>query len=166
MKKLILTIGMVCLFMINNQAQKSKDTIVINENSKKLTVSLNGKSDATIYVDEKEYVDGIVGLLDAIKIGSDIELLSKEKAIEIPSGEKVIKKYNKEAALLVKTRMKDNPSGTPVIVIDDKIETIEALKKISPDNIYHIEILHNKEMQKKYGTENGVILVTTKKKKL
>ncbi|MGM9813131.1 MAG: TonB-dependent receptor plug domain-containing protein [Muribaculaceae bacterium] len=53
----------------------------------------------------------------------------------------------------------------PMVVIDGKTSTQEALGKLSPSEISNITVLKNESAVKKYGAEasNGVIVVVTKR---
>ena len=52
----------------------------------------------------------------------------------------------------------------PLVLLDGKAIDSEKLKEIDPKTIESMQVLKNQEAKEKYGAQNGVILITTKKK--
>ena len=52
----------------------------------------------------------------------------------------------------------------PLVLLDGKTIDSEKLKEIDPKTIESMQVLKNQEAKEKYGAQNGVILITTKKK--
>ena len=53
--------------------------------------------------------------------------------------------------------------GSPLYIVDGKTIDSEKVKEIDPKTIESMQVLKNKEAKEKYGAQNGVILITTKK---
>ncbi|TLG99033.1 hypothetical protein BZARG_03350 [Bizionia argentinensis JUB59] len=56
-------------------------------------------------------------------------------------------------------------SENPLIIIDGKVATKNAMDKLNPNSINSVNILKDKTATIKYGNKgkNGVIIITTKK---
>jgi len=159
------------------QAQKTEIEVDPKDKTQKTIVEVKEGENPDIYIDGKKYDRHILELLDPERIES----------VSVIKGEKAKEKYDAEAVILVKTKIKtdmkpqrdslgvnDNKwfkirsydgSASPVIVIDGKIEDQKTLAIIDPDRIQSISVLKNGEALKKYGTRSGVILIKLKKDK-
>ena len=177
MKKLISTFIPLCLIMAMTLAQEAKTEVDPKDKTQKTVVEVKDGEKPDIYIDGKKYDRHILDLLDPERIES----------VSIIKGEKAKEEYDAEAVILVKTKIKTDlklqeyklgenenkgiymtnyvGSGSPVIVIDGKIEDQETLAIIDPDRIQSISVLKDGLSLKKYGTRSGVILIKLKKDK-
>jgi len=95
---------------------------------------------------------------------------SGDAAIVADGGDVVVTGYGKKAnikALNVNgMRIVTSGDKDPLVVIDGKNSTMDALKKLDPDKIESISILKSDDTTKKYGdkAKDGVVLITTHKK--
>ncbi|HEC44413.1 MAG TPA: hypothetical protein ENI20_16450 [Bacteroides sp.] len=148
-------------------------------NSQSTHVKVKEGADPLVIIDGREYDAYILDLIDPDRIAS----------VDVLKGESALEKYNTEGVIIVTTKKKTRArslndslssgendgiritgtgairSGSPVIIIDGKIESKEALRKLDLDIIKSIEVRKDPESKKEYDTDSGVILVTTKKKK-
>jgi hypothetical protein len=124
-------------------------------------------SNPDVYIDGKKYDYSIFDLIDQTKIDL-ISVIKGEQAIKeynAPNGVLIIKTKKKtESKNIIKDRDKANKKG-PKVIIDGKVSNQKALSKISPKNIYSIDILKGEEAKNKYDASNGVIIIVTKKGK-
>ena len=177
MKKLISTFIPLCLIMAMTLAQETKTEVDPKVKTQKTVVEVKDGEKPDIYIDGKKYDRHILDLLDPERIES----------VSVIKGEKAKEEYDAEAVILVKTKIKTDlklqeyklgenenkgiymtnyvGSGSPVIVIDGKIEDQETLAIIDPDRIQSISVLKDGLSLKKYGTRSGVILIKLKKDK-
>ncbi|PRY96201.1 TonB family protein [Marinilabilia salmonicolor] len=74
----------------------------------------------------------------------------------------------KDLNISIRSNGKTSPENNPVIYLDGKKVPFETLSEISPESIEAIEVLKDKSATEKYGDEgkNGVILITSKEKKI
>ncbi len=180
MKKKLLTLGFLSLLILGIHAQENTGFLKITEKGKNAFVKLKDGVNPDVYIDGKKYDSSILDLLDTEKID----------AITVYKGKPAIEKFKVENVIVITTKKKkaeeeehsNNENITvksdriyvasdvqikgneeyPVIVIDGAISNKEDLRIISPDDIEAIQILKDEESKKKYNTETGVILVTTK----
>jgi predicted metallo-beta-lactamase superfamily hydrolase len=163
MKK-ILFAAIIMLFSITViQAQKK-------DKKENLLIKLQEGAKPLIYVDGKVF-DFPMELIDQSKIAS-IMVVKKQDAIKkynAPNG--VVLIQTKEAASIKfsDVKLKDNQrigrKNGPKVIIDGKVSNKKALDKLKPDQIEKMKIIKGKQAIKKYNASNGVILITTKKKK-
>lgn len=138
----------------------------------------------SIYLKFKKDAQPLV-LLDGKKFDFPIEILdqSKIESVSVLKGEAAMKKYKapngvviivtKEGAKKNKSLVKIRKSGTeifsnsakPLVIINGKVASEKALKKLKKEEIKSIDILKEKAAKEKYNADNGVVIVTTKKKK-
>lgn len=168
MKNLVLTVCTLLLSFSLIQAQEDKEQTSKQDN---LIIKVKDDAKPDIYVDGKKF-DFSMDLLDPDKIESvtvlkGVEAMNKYGA---KHGVVIITTRNKDPEKMpkIKVRGYDNTSGdAPMIIIDGEKSNQQALKKLSPDDIFSIKILKDAASTAKYGTEskNGVIIITTKKAK-
>lgn len=183
MRKLFLTLSIICLYVFNSLAQDANITIqkVQNQdsttifvqtkpNDKSLFLKVKEGADIAIYIDGKKYDSDILDILDQSKIAT----------AAILNGEFAMKKYNEPNVILIITKKekekmsqqrKEDKSGMEeaLIFIDGKEVTKEEfnlfLKSDDQKGIVNINVLKDEKTLKKYNTKVGVILITTKNKK-
>ena len=175
MKKLLFTIIPLCLITVMTLAQEANTEVDPKDKTQKTIVEIKEGENPDIYIDGKKYDRHILDLLDPERIES----------VSIIKGEKAKEKYDAEAVILVKTKIKsylipqkdnlganDNKgiyirnyhgSPNPIIFIDGKLVDQETLAILNPDSIQSISVLKDETALKKYGTRSGVILIKTKK---
>jgi len=165
MKNLILSILIVC-FAIMSQAQELKIETKNNEKKESLFIKVKEGQNPDVYIDGKKYDAEILELLDQNKIES-VTVIKDEQAKEeynAPNGVVLIEtKKNDESKILI-TGQKSIKNGDPKIFIDGELSDQKILEKISPDDIYSIDVVKGEKAIKDYNAPNGVILITTKKK--
>lgn len=95
------------------------------------------------------------------KVIHHIDLAENEKIVVMDSRTK--KELNLRGT--VRSVSGTDKLNKPMVVIDGKTSTQEALGKLSPSEISNITVLKNESAVKKYGAEasNGVIVVVTKR---
>lgn len=193
MKRLTLILCILVVFVLTIRAQEIRvvgyDTLK-SELDSTTVVSLKEAAGAEVYIDGIQYDGRILELLDMDKIKS-ITLLKGEDAKKLYDADKVIVVNTIEGPVdgtkirskgqIYSDGKKDGMSGdskktqkwslkpiggtdNPVFVIDGVIKTEFDLKKLSPDNISKIEVKKDEATLKKYHTNSGVVLITTKKK--
>lgn len=182
MKKSFLIIGLVSLFAMAASAQnantfihdanifikKIKDndstTLFVQSkpNDKRLFLKVKDGEPIAIYIEGKRYDSDILDILDQDKISS----------VAVLNGEFAMKKYKEPNVILIITKKgKENRAQQriengveyPIVIIDGKQVSKEELKKIPKDVILSVNVLKDEKSKKKYKTEVGVIMVTTKK---
>lgn len=110
---------------------------------------------STIEIIEEDSID-LDQNFKKIKIVSDVDIDEEEDNVFIldldESGD-----HKKKVSII-------SDGKEPLIIIDGKESTYEALKKLSPDDIKTMDVSKGEAAQKKYGdkAQNGVIEVTTK----
>lgn len=165
MKNLILSILIVC-FAITSQAQEIKIEKQNNEKKESLLIKVKEGQNPDVYIDGKKYDAEILELLDQNKIES-VKVIKDEQAkkeYNAPNGVVLIEtKRNDESKILI-TGQKSIKNGDPKIFIDGEVSDQKILEKISPDDIYSIDVVKGEKAMKDYNAPNGVILITTKKK--
>lgn len=74
----------------------------------------------------------------------------------------------KDLNISIRSNGKTSPENNPIIYLDGKKVPFETLSEISPERIESIKVLKDKSATEKYGDEgkNGVILITSKEKKI
>lgn len=74
----------------------------------------------------------------------------------------------KDLNISIRSNGKTSPESNPIIYLDGKKVPFETLSEISPESIESIDVLKDKSATEKYGDEgeNGVILITSKEKKI
>ena len=179
MKKLILTLGLACLFITANYAQETDKEKKNKENEKTILIEIKEGAEPVIYIDGKKYDKDIIDIIDKSKI-EKIKIIKADSAfynLNTPSVIIITTKkgkdkevininydfdYNYEYEIDVE---KIRKSVKPVVIINGTIVDNDSLQKISKDDIMMIEVLKDRETLTKYNTKKGVIIVTTKKKK-
>ncbi len=177
MKRSILLITLIILCVTTNQAQEKTKESKIELNAEKISVKLKGDSEVTVFIDGKKYDQDILELINVDKIES-MNVLKGKKAMDEYNVDKVIliktKKANDKIEVAnegVKITMRDlnldgnDESKYPKIIIDGVTSTPQQLKNLSPNDINSITVLKDKKSRKEHNAENGVIKITTKKKK-
>lgn len=163
MNKIVLIICVALLSSVSILAQKNEVEI---EKSNESHVKITSDLEPVIYVDGKKF-DFSIDLINPDKIDS----------ISVVKGERAIKDYGAEnGVVLIVTKKKENDSkikltdntpsdNAPLIIIDGKKTSQGLLEKLDPDDIELVEVVKGEEAIDKYNAPNGVIVVTTKKKK-
>lgn len=181
MKKLILTSLILCLITNIIHAQETEESVKVVKKDNGVVVSIKDTKDATIYIDGKKYDNEILRIIDVDKIES-IQVFKGEEAVNAYGVDKVVlittKKQNKtieDKTVENKGRVKitsrdlnldgDDKTKYPVIIIDGKTSNQHILKELSPDDIHSISVVKGEKAVKEYNAPNGVVIVTTKKKK-
>lgn len=174
MKKIFLVIGLVSLFTMaslaqnkNISIQKVKDSdsttvfVKSNPNDKNLFLKVKDGEQITVIIDGKKYDSEIIDLLDQDKIAS----------VAVLNGETAMKKYNEPNVILIITKkwkkewaQQRIEKGTedPIVIVDGKQISKEEFKTFPHESVESINVLKDDESKKKYKTEVGVILITTK----
>jgi bla regulator protein BlaR1 len=97
---------------------------------------------------------------------------SDDAAVAAEGGNVVVTGYGKKANTNIRAlkvngmSIVTNGDKDPLVVIDGKNSTMEALKKLDPDKVESVSILKGDDATKKYGNKakEGVILIGTHKK--
>ena len=178
MKKLILTLGLACLFITVNYAQENDKEKENKEKEKTILIEIKEGAEPIIYIDGKEYDKDVIDIIDKskikkIKIIKIDSSLNKSNVIIITTNkgkdEEVVKiNYNFDFDYDYEYEIdldKVRKSVKPVVIINGNIVDNDSLEKISKDDIMRIEVLKDRETLIKYHTKKGVIIVTTKNKK-
>lgn len=170
MKKIMTTTLLIFLSITLVQAQKKDDKIKLKES---IDVKFKEGTKPMVFVDGKKF-DFPVDLIDPDKIAT-VSVVKGKTALEkynAPNGAVIV--ITKEGAQLDKHKMKLTEKGIstvfnndkkPIVYIDGKLSDEKALKKLNTKNIEKIDVIKGEVAKQKYNTENGVILITTKKKK-
>lgn len=160
MKKILFTLLLFILSISITHAQKKDDA--------KETIQVKIKDDVkpTVFVDGKKF-DFPVDLIDQNKIQS-VNVIKGKEALEkydAPNG--VILISTKEVIEADKTvfKVRDSKSKKPLVIIDGKVSDEESLQKLDKNDIEKIDVFKGEAAIKKYNAKNGVILITTKKKR-
>ncbi len=150
------------------------------EAQEKNSVKTNSKSQDTIIVVDKGQIPVVI--IDGKRYDSDILRLIDNNliaSVEVFKGDKAKELYNESAVIVVTTKEKakekqavtirvkqplDGTQGKPVVLIDGRVAEIGEMEKLSPDQIESITVLKDEASKKKYESEAGVILISTKKK--
>lgn len=177
MRKLFLTLSIICLYVFNSLAQDANITIQKVQNQDSTTIFVQTKpNDKSLFLKVKEGVD-IAIYIDGKKYDSDIlDILDQSKiaTAAILNGEFAMKKYNEPNVILIITKKekekmaqqrKEMGSPDPIYIIDGKQASKEQLKELDINIIESVNVLKDEKTLKKYNTKVGVILVTTKNKK-
>lgn len=165
------------------QGQKKEETKSSSEKKEKnLTEAIHVKFkegiQPLVIVDGKKF-DFPVDLIDSNKIAT-VSVVKGEVAKTLynaPNGAVII--VTKAGEKIEKDKMKSkNVDATevfsnkkvfsykkPLIIIDGKVSTEKELNKLKTYNIEKIDVIKGKVAKEKYNAENGVILITTKKRK-
>ncbi len=131
-----------------------------------LKVGIKDTLNTDVYIDGKKYDYAIFKLLDQNKI----------KSVDIIKGEEALKKYNAPNGVIVVTSKKSKEhsisidddgvklSGAkkPLIILNGKISSKEAISKLKPDQIESIEVLKDEQALEKYNAPFGVVIIKTK----
>ncbi|WP_299122447.1 hypothetical protein [uncultured Winogradskyella sp.] len=172
MKKLILTACALLFSMSLIQAQEFKLELKDSgkkEKKQKLHVKVKDGAEPDIYVDGKKF-DFSLDLIDTDMIAS-VAVVKGDKAIKeynAPNGVILVTTKEKGDSAIFRIKTNDDSSSnekTPIVIVDGKRSGSEILKTLSPDDIEKIEVFKDEEAIKKYNAPNGVIVITTKKKK-
>lgn len=182
MKKIFLVMGLVGLFAMASLAQnantfihdanisikkiKANDSTTLfvqsKPHDKNLYLKVKEGEPIAIYIDGKRYDSDILDILDQDKIAT----------VAVLNGENAMKKYNEPNVILIITKKEmktmaqqriENGNEDPIVIIDGKPVSKDELKKLSPNDFKAIKVLKDEDSKKKYNTEVGVIMVTTKK---
>ena len=173
MKQILLTLLCVTLSMNSLEAQQKDEKKGVKESIK---VKFKDGAKPMIFVDGKPF-DFPVELIDPDKIAS-VSVLKGKAAMDkfnAPNGAiLVITKKGAEAAKLNGTYFKIREKGVsevfsndkkPIIIIDGKVSSREVLTRLNTKDIEKIDVIKGERSEKEYKTKNGVIRITTKKKK-
>ncbi len=150
------------------EQKHSNDPKSGNVHIKVKEVSEQAKPD--IYVDGKKF-DFELDLLDQSKIES-VEILKGKQAMEkynAPNGVVLVKTKRKiqstDPKTVIGSTTSDYRENAPLVIIDGKVSTREALNTLSPDNIKEMRIFKDEQAIEKYNAPNGAVVITTKKEK-
>lgn len=176
MKKIILALSILILFPILSFAQKGKVTIQkvkdtisstpvvqTEKYDKDILIKIKEGVEVTIIIDGKKYDSDVIDILDQDKISSAF-ILTKESAL---------KKYNEPNVVMILTKKEKekmaqqrNEKGAPdpIYIIDGKTVNRAQFTEYDVNDIESVNVLKDEESKKKYNTEVGVIMITTKKK--
>ncbi len=122
--------------------------------------------------------DPVIVIDEKVVKGQSLKEISPDDIdqIRIRKDQKTMDKYNTKVGVIFVTTKKNsdfkikldgkNSSNIPVIVIDDRISDLQTLKELPENEIYSMKVLQDEKSMKKYNSENGVIIVTTKKEKI
>lgn len=174
----------ICLIAITTISGMAQEVIKKSDKTKKgksTFVEIKEDSKPLIIIDGKEYDTSILDIIDPDKIES-VTVYKGESARELYDTTSVIIISTKTASKItidladeskeenstikIRNKVKVDISAdenSPLIIIDGEIVSKEELDNISPDSIESIEVLKDEKSMKKYKTENGVILIKTKK---
>lgn len=167
MKKIVFATIMLLCSLSTVQAQKKEEKKTNKEN---LLVKLQKGVKPVIYVDGQIF-DFPMELIDQSKIAS-VMVVKKQEALKkynAPNG--VILIQTKEAASInfsdikLKEDQKVGGKNGPKVIIDGKVSDKKTLDALTPNKIEKMEIFKGEKAIKKYNAPNGVIVITTKKKK-
>ena len=123
---------------LSNQSQLKKRIIMMTKN----------KQSKCVWIRTLVIIP-ILAFMTATLSGREVEIISTDKIIET------------KAFVL---RSLNDSLGSPMVIVDGKILTIDELNKFDPQDIHSISILKDNSAFEVYGEEgmNGVIIVTTK----
>ena len=170
MKKILFIFSLLLLSTTVVIAQKKDEKKKLKES---IQVKFKGDVKPTVFVDGKRF-DFPVDLIDPDKIAT-VSVVKGKTALEkynAPNGAVIV--ITKEGAKTGKNKMKLTEKGIstvfnndkkPIVYIDGKLSDEKTLKKLNSKNIEKIDVIKGEVAKQKYNTENGVILITTKKKK-
>ncbi|AWV97287.1 TonB-dependent receptor plug domain-containing protein [Arcticibacterium luteifluviistationis] len=162
MKKLLLALSILCFAFTSALAQNSN-----------IKVKVKDGPNPDIYIDGKKYDHAIMELLDQDKIAS----------INVIKGKKALDEYNAPngVIMIITKKSSDDDKNTevkirstkeikvvgyadadPMVIIDGKRSSKDALSKLSPDDIDSINVVKGEQAINKYKSPNGVIIVKTR----
>jgi TonB-dependent SusC/RagA subfamily outer membrane receptor len=181
MKKILINTLILLSFTIFTQAQTKEDKTEkkpVNSTVKFKLKDVNTVQDSLN--NPKVYVNGKL-------FNFELSLIDPKQieSMSVIKGEEAIANYNApQGVILIKTKTaKDSINmgvekaefkvegfgegniNQPLFFVDGKQVANDTLKKISPDDIESITVLKDKSAKTLYNAENGVIIITTKKKK-
>lgn len=173
MKQILSILFCVILSMHTMEGQNKVEKKDVKES---IRVKFKDGANPIVFVDGKRF-DFPVDLIDPNKIAS-VSVVKGKAAMEkfnAPNGAiLVITKKGAETAKVYATHYKIRDSSIsevfsndkkPLIIIDGKVSNQKVLKKLNTKDIEKIDVLKGEKSEKEYKTKNGVILITTKKKK-
>ena len=148
-------IAIVLLSMAFTQIH-AQDT---SQSDTSLKVKLKEAKGLVVYIDGKKYDPDIIELLDTDKIES----------VSVLKGEEAEKKYGASEGVIIITSKRitskiEISNGEPLIIVDGKVSSREAIRELDPDQIESIEVVKGEQAIEKYNAPNGVILIKIKKK--
>jgi hypothetical protein len=137
---------------------------IIDENGIK-TIKVNGKKVTRKELKKMKKKDGL----------HEKHIITKKHKTDMNKHVNIMKDSNKDGDMDIEIFSKkgnafffsDNMDEKPLIVVDGKISKDQDLNKLDSANFYSMSILKGEKAESKYGKkgENGVIEITTKKKK-
>ncbi|MFC0514336.1 M56 family metallopeptidase [Mucilaginibacter angelicae] len=140
----------------NVDVKNVKSVVVV----KGISSTASGSSSSTVTI------NGV----KAKPVALSYSIRSDDDAIVARGGDVVVTGYGKKAnikALKVNgLSIVTNGDKDPLVVIDGKNSSMEALKKLDPDKVESISILKGDDATKKYGdkAKDGVVVIGTRKK--
>jgi len=177
MRKIVLIICVFGLFTMSSMAQEGKvfiksvaDTssstanVQTEKQDRDLFIKIKEGADVKIIINGKKYDSDVIDILDQDIIASAF----------IPNKETAMKKYNEPNVVVILTKKEKEErakqrieKGTkdPLVLVDGKQISKAEFKAYNADDIESVNVLKDEESLKKYNTEVGVILITTKKNK-
>lgn len=169
MKRIAISLLAVFALGLCSNAQEEKKENKIDKN-KETFVRVKPDKNVVIIINDKKYDSEILDLIDPDKI-EKIDVIKGENARDLYNEENVIiitpksVKKEKEKIVIRGSGTDISDDNPPLILIDGIESTKEDFDKLSPYNIISVSIIKGEEAEKKYNSENGVILIKTKKKK-
>lgn len=171
MKNLLLTVCVILLAVSTITAQETEEKKDVNTKPEKSHLVVKSKQ-PDIYVDGKKF-DFDVNLLDSDKIESIKVIKGKEATKKYNSPNGVLLITTKKGTEIANSKIKINATDpivggekSPMIIIDDKVSTDkETLEKISPEDIFSIDILKGKAAMELYNVPSVIVVVTKKGEK-
>jgi hypothetical protein len=169
MRKVRFLVITLLFAVVTAQAQK----VEIKKSSKeeKLYVKVKDGEKPAIYVDGKKF-DFPMELIDQSKIES----------VAVFKDQDSLRKYNEpNGVIFIKTKIiipevnvsefRDksgkimDSKNAPMIILDGVVTTKDILDKLDPNDIESMNVVKGEKALKKYNAPNGVIIITSKKKK-
>ncbi len=150
--KLLALLPIVSVTLVLN-AETITDVVYKNDEPQKQVPVKKGKKDANIKTNANQGIQ-VVG---AIKVP---EAADKEKTYETTLKQEM----QQNVAVIV---YDSKPEGEkPMLIVDDKIATIEQVRALSRDSVVRMAVMRPDAAIKSYGSnaKNGVIIITTQKR--
>jgi TonB-dependent SusC/RagA subfamily outer membrane receptor len=160
------------LYFINKD-RKGKNTIVISDDDDGKVFELKGKAskDGRVFIHNDEDKDGTVIVKSSV---STFWTDDKDEKVIIESSGNTLWHNDDDNTIALQTIGKgenkifiSGDNNKALLIIDDKEVTKKEFDNLDTDNIESVNVLKGKAATEKYGDKgkNGVIVVTTKKKK-
>ena len=171
MKRIAISLlAVIALGLCSNAQEEKKETKI--DRNKETFVRVKPDKNVIIIINDKKYDSEILDLIDPNKIekidvikGENARALYNEENVIIITPKSVKKEKEKNKIVIRETGTEFSDDNPPLILIDGIESTKEDFDKLSPYNIISVSIIKGEEAEKKYNSENGVILIKTKKKK-